>query len=40
MKYKVFFISFERLSMKQITQFFGEGESPTLKWEPVELKRF
>ena len=30
MKYTVFFIIFKALSMKQITQFFLEVESPTL----------
>ena len=31
MKGKAFFIIFKGLSMKQITQFFLEGESPTLR---------
>ena len=31
MKKKAFFIIFKGLSMKQITQIFLEGESPTLK---------
>ena len=31
MKQKAFFIIFKELSMKQITQFFLEGESPILK---------
>ena len=31
MKQKAFFIIFKGLSMKQITQFFLEGGSPTLK---------
>ena len=30
MKYKAFFIIFQALSMKQITQFFLESDSPTL----------
>ena len=30
MKQKAFFTIFKGLSMKQITQFFLEGESPTL----------
>ena len=30
MKWKAFFIFFKELSMKQITQFFWEGETPTL----------
>ena len=35
MKEKAFFINFKRLSMKQITQVFPEGESLTLR--PVTL---
>ena len=30
MKYKAFFIIFKEISIKEITQFFLEGESPTL----------
>ena len=30
MKQKAFFITFKGLSMKQITQFYFEGERPTL----------
>ena len=30
MKQKIFFIIFKRLSLKQIKQFYLEGESPTL----------
>ena len=30
MKQKAFFINFKGLSVKQITQIFSEGESPTL----------
>ena len=32
MKQKAFFIIFKGLSVKQITQFFLEGESPTLTY--------
>ena len=35
MKLKAFFIIFKGLSRKQITQFFLEGESPTLSLEAI-----
>ena len=35
---KSIFHHFKRLSMKQITQFFLQGESPTLKTSVRELK--
>ena len=34
---KEFFIIFKRLSMKQTTQFFLEGESPTLRLKVLEM---
>ena len=33
MKYKVFLITFKRLSLKQITQHVLEGEGPTLRYQ-------
>ena len=36
MKKKAFFIIFKGLSIKQITQFFLEGESPTLTIKQIE----
>ena len=36
-KQKALFITFKGLSTKQITQFFLEGESPTLKCLSFEL---
>ena len=36
MKKKAFFIIFKGLSIKQITQFFLEGESPTLTIKQME----
>ena len=37
MKQKAFFITFKGLPMKQITQLFLEGESPTLNFYTVLL---
>ena len=40
MKQKAFFITFEGLSMKQITQIFLEGEIPTLILSVLRLNWF
>ena len=40
MKQKAFFINFKGFSMKQITQIFVEGESPTLNKPAVKSYKF
>ena len=40
MKQKVLFIIFKKLLMKQIIIFFLEGESPTLSFGGIRLKRY